>query len=96
MPIEFGLTDEMTNTKYAPLVALSVLYQQEKQLQPVDRVKIAMKTRDFTPQDKLCQVLISILAGCETISEVNSKLKPELGSCPNLALGPLCRPVVPG
>ena len=79
MPIEFGLTDEMTNTRYAPLAALSVLYQQEKRLQPVGRVKIAMKTRDFTPQDKLRQVLISILAGCETISEVNTKLKPELG-----------------
>jgi len=79
MSIEFGLTDEMTNTKYAPLAALSMLYQAEKRLQPLDKVKIAMKTRDFSPVDKLCQVLISILAGCETISEVNSKLKPELG-----------------
>ena len=79
MPIEFGLTDELTNTKYAPLIALSALYQHERRLRPLDDVKIAMKTCDFTPQDKLCQVLISILAGCETISEVNTKLKPEIG-----------------
>lgn len=79
MPIEFGLTDECINTKYAPLAALSVLYQHERRLQPLDSVEIAMKTRDFTPIDKLCQVLISILAGCETISEVNTRLKPEVG-----------------
>jgi hypothetical protein len=79
MPIEFGLTDEWTNTNYAPLAALSVLYQQEKRLHPLESVKIAMKTRDFTPTAKLSQVLISILAGCDTLSEVNVKLKPEVG-----------------
>lgn len=79
MPIEFGLTDEWTNTRYAPLAALSALYQQEKRLQPLGNVNIGMKTRDFTPTDKLCQVLISILAGCDTISEANVKLKPEVG-----------------
>jgi hypothetical protein len=79
MPIEFGLTDEWTNTNYAPLAALSVLYQQEKRLQALESVKIAMKTRDFTPTEKLSQVLISIMAGCDTLSEVNVKLKPEVG-----------------
>lgn len=79
MTIEFGLTDEMTNTRYAPLAALSVLYQQKKRLQALEFVKIAMKTRDFSPVDKLQQVLLSILAGCETISEVNGKLRPESG-----------------
>lgn len=33
--------------------------------------------RDFRPTDKLLQVCVSILAGCETLSEVNSKLKSE-------------------
>ncbi len=79
MPIEFGLTDELTNTKYAPLAALSVLYQQENRLAALDQVQIGMKTRDFTPVDKLRQVLLSILAGCETISQVNAKLRPEAG-----------------
>lgn len=37
-----------------------------------------MKSRDFTPHDKLKQVAISILAGCQTLSEVNQKLKPEV------------------
>jgi hypothetical protein len=38
-----------------------------------------MKSCDFTPQDKLEQVLVSILAGCPTLSEVNPKLKAEVG-----------------
>lgn len=36
-----------------------------------------MKSRDFTAADKLIQVLASILAGCETLSEVNTRLKAE-------------------
>ena len=79
MTIEFGFTDELVNTQYAPLVALAVHYQQNRLLEPLDRVQIPMKTRDFTPTDKLIQVLLSILAGCTTLSETNSKLKPEWG-----------------
>lgn len=79
MSIELGLTDEWVNTNYAPLAVLSAFYQQDKRLQALDQVKIAMKTRDFTPIDKLQQVLVSILAGCETISQVNHKLRPESG-----------------
>ena len=36
-----------------------------------------MRSRDFTPADKLVQVLVSILTGCKTLSEVNSRLKSE-------------------
>jgi hypothetical protein len=36
-----------------------------------------MKTRAFSPADKLTQVLVSILAGCETLSEVNPRLQSE-------------------
>ena len=77
MTIEFGLTDELTNTQYAPLAALSVHYQQNLMLNPLAGVQIPVKTRDFSPYDKLVQVLFSVLAGCETLSEVNVRLKPE-------------------
>jgi hypothetical protein len=79
MTIEFGLTDELVNTKYAPLAALAVRYQRNQILQPFEGVQIPMKSRDFTPADKLKQILVSILAGCETLSEVNTKLGPEQG-----------------
>lgn len=78
MPIEFGRTKELVNTQYAPLAALLVYYQQNQVLKPLNKVKVKMKTCTFSPQDKLEQVLVSILAGCQNLSEVNQKLKPEI------------------
>jgi len=80
MTITFGLTDEVVNaTKYAPLAALAVHYQRNQTLEPLERVQIPMKCRGFTPADKLKQILVSILAGCVTLTEVNTKLGPEQG-----------------
>jgi hypothetical protein len=79
MTIEIGFTDELTNTQYAPLAVLSALYQRNSVLDPLGQVQIPMKIRDFSPADKLNQVFLSILAGCETLSEVTTKLKPERG-----------------
>lgn len=78
MTLEFGYTDEFVNTQYAPLAALLAHYQQKQVLHPLQQVKIPMKRCDFTAQDKLQQVLVSILAGCQTLAEVNQKLKPEV------------------
>jgi hypothetical protein len=77
MTIEFGLTDEFANTKYAPLAVLAVHYQHNQALEPFEGVQIPAKCRDFTPADKLKQILVSILAGCVTLSEVNTKLRSE-------------------
>lgn len=79
MTIEFGLTNELVNTQYAPLAALSVHCQQNLTLKPLKEVHIPVKKRDFSPSDKLIQVLLSILAGCETLFEVNVRLKAEVG-----------------
>ena len=79
MTIEFGLTDELVNTQYAPLAALCVHYQRHSTLKPLQDVQIPMKKRHFRPSDKLIQILLSILAGCETLSEVNGRLKSEVG-----------------
>lgn len=80
MNIEYGLTDdELVNTKYAPLAALAVYYQQNLTLRPLERVQIPMKERGFSPASKLTQVLLSILSGCVTLSEVNVKLREEHG-----------------
>ena len=78
MTLEFGQTDELVNTQYAPLAALLAHYQQNQVFKPLHEVQFAMKSRDFTPYDKLKQVAISILAGCQTLSEVNQRLKPEV------------------
>jgi hypothetical protein len=78
MNLEIGFTQDQINTQYAPLAALSALYQANHILEPLAQVNIPMKTRDFSPADKLIQVFLSILAGCETLSEVNSRLKSEM------------------
>jgi len=79
MAIEFGFTDEYCNTQYAVLAALCAHYQQKQMFKPLEQVENGRKERDFRFSDKLIQVFLSALAGCETLSEVNSKLKAESG-----------------
>ena len=79
MNLEFGFTDEDSNTQYAPLAALSALYQHNQTLAALEKVDLKMKTRDFSPVCKLKQVLVSILAGCETLTAFNSQLDGEIG-----------------
>ena len=77
MNIKIGFTDELTNTSYAPLVALFAHYQHNNLFEPLRAVGIPMRKGDFEPHEKLIQVLLSILADCETLFEVNSRLKHE-------------------
>ena len=77
MTIEIGLTDGPTNTQYAPLAVLCAHYRQHDTLEALKQVQIPMRERDFRPYSKLIQVLLSMLAGCQTISEVNPRLKHE-------------------
>jgi hypothetical protein len=78
MNIELGLLNgNSVNTQYAPLAALSVLYQQNKTLEPLKMVQLSMKSVDYTPLDKLRQAWLSILSGCEYVSEITTRLRPD-------------------
>jgi hypothetical protein len=77
MNIEIGFTSELTNTRFAPLAVVSALYQHHKLLDPLRQVQIPMRNRYFEPASKLIQVLLSIMVGCKTLSEVTSSLKQE-------------------
>ncbi|MFQ5448360.1 MAG: hypothetical protein ACE5FF_15655 [Saprospiraceae bacterium] len=79
MNLEFGLTDDFINTQYAPLAALFAHYQQAHLLGALEKVDLEMKTRDYSPVCKLKQVLVSILAGCETLTAFNTQLDSEAG-----------------
>jgi hypothetical protein len=74
---EFGLTQEYTNTQYAPLAALIAYYQTEKALKPLQIITSIAQAGDFSLAEKLEQLVVSILAGCQYISMVNTKLRPE-------------------
>jgi len=78
MDIELGLTKRATDTQFAPLVALFAYYRQTELLKALETVSVPIKTRQFSPVSKLEQVLLSILSGCEHLSEVNTRLKPEI------------------
>ena len=75
---KFNLTNQTFNTQYAPLGVLLALYQQKEVLKPLEKVKTKTKILRFSQKDKLEQVLVSILSGCDTLSEVNTKLRGDL------------------
>lgn len=83
MSIELGLLkaeiEAGTNTRYAPLAALLACYQREKRFSPLEMLDMGMKTVRYSPLSKLHQIVVSILANCAYISEVNCRLKPEAG-----------------
>lgn len=83
MSIELGLLnagiETETNTRYAPLAALSTHYHRQKRFFPLETLNVGMKTVRYSPISKLQQIMVSILANCEYLSEVNCRLKPELG-----------------
>lgn len=79
MDITFDLTDDSCNTQFAPLAALSAHYQHNQMLAALENVDLGMKTRDYSPVCKLKQVLVSILAGCETLTAFNTQLDGEAG-----------------
>jgi len=77
MGIEFGLTTGSFNTKYGPLAALGWQFQVRERLKPMEKVQDEAGNPEFSLADKLIQVLISIMANCEYICEVNSRLRSE-------------------
>jgi hypothetical protein len=77
MSIDFDLTPEICNTQYAPLAALIVHYHRQKTLYPLSEVDIPIKSYKYSPICKLEQILLSVLAGCETLTEFNTKVRPE-------------------
>jgi hypothetical protein len=70
MFLQFGQTPKLVNTQFAPVAALIAYYQAQKVLEPLQSVT-------EKGENTLDQVVLSILTGCETISEVNTKLRPE-------------------
>ncbi len=77
MTIEFDLTPENCNTQYAPLAALIVHYHQQEILKPLEEVQIPIKSYAYSSSCKLEQVFLSIMAGCETLTVFNTKIRPE-------------------
>ena len=78
MNTEFGLTTGSFNTKYAPLAAFAQHFHERGTLQPLQGVLDEAGQPEYRLADKLIQVLVSIMANCEYICEVNSRLRSEM------------------
>lgn len=77
MNVEFGKTEEYTNTKLAPLGLLLAYYNEHKVLEPLKSLGSEDSQSNLEGKIKLYQIFVSILSGCRYISEVNTKLRPE-------------------
>lgn len=77
MPLKFELTKKSVNTQFGPVAALLAYYQQQEVLEPLKNVVPAVKKSDFLLDNQLTQILLSILTGCEYLSQVNTCLRPE-------------------
>ena len=77
MLLQFGLTDELTNSQIAPVATLAAYYQAENVLKPLQSVIPSSDQDEFSLANKLTQLILSILTGCEYVSMDNTRLRPE-------------------
>ena len=78
MSLEFGLTSDLTNTQFGPLAALGYAYRRQGTLKKLQTVQLRLKEVHHTPYHKLEEVVVSILAGCTHLAEINTVLRPDI------------------
>ena len=67
-------------TPQAPLCALGEVLRAREVFQPLhDTVSIRQKTVVYRPSDKLVFVVLGMLSGAETVSEIQTKVRPDRG-----------------
>lgn len=67
-------------TPQAPLCALGEVLRVREVFQPIHaHVSIPQKTVVYRPTDKLVFVVLGMLSGAETVSEIQSKVRPDRG-----------------
>jgi hypothetical protein len=66
------------DTNFAPLGVLGYCLTRTDFLQPVLSLHLPQKTVQHSPSDKLLDVLLSILTGCRAITQINTRLRPEI------------------
>jgi hypothetical protein len=76
--IECALNYPKRQTAFGPLCALGCHLTKEGILKPLCGVEIAQKTVRHSPQEKLLDALIGIMAGCKALYETNVRVRPDL------------------
>jgi hypothetical protein len=79
MPTIIRLTEMPNDTSFAPLGVVGYCLTRTGFLESVwDQVELPLKSVDHTPKAKLLDLVVSILAGCRAIAQVNTRLRPDL------------------
>jgi hypothetical protein len=79
MPTIVRLTDMPNETGFAPLGVLGYCLTRTQFLAPVwAELDLPLKTVDHTPKAKLLDLVVSILAGCRAIAQVNTRIRPDV------------------
>lgn len=75
---ECKLISEETQTAFGTLCLLGHYLTEEEVLEPLSGVRIAQKTVEHSPTQKLIDALVGILSGCKALYEINCRLRPDL------------------
>jgi hypothetical protein len=79
MSLPIRLVDTSEITPFVPLGVLGYCLSRSHFLDPVFRdLHLPLKIVDHTPQEKLVGLLFSILIGCRSVSQSNTRLRPDL------------------
>jgi hypothetical protein len=66
-------------TNFVPLGVLGYCLTRTDYFDPVFlEMQLPLKTVRYAPRDKLLDILVSILAGCRSIAQVNTRIRPDL------------------
>jgi hypothetical protein len=66
-------------TSYAPLAVLGAYVRQQDLLSPLDsRLEFRKPMHTERPLEALLDVWVSMLAGCRSVNQVNTKIRPEV------------------
>ena len=68
-----------TETSFAPLGVLGYCLSRTGFFKPLwDDLQVPLKTVEHRSEAKLLDVVVSILAGCRAISQINTRMRPDL------------------
>jgi hypothetical protein len=73
-----GLSDMKANTQWAPLALLGYRLQQRQFFEPLHQyLRLHQKHIHYTSEDKLITCLVSIMSGCQAISHIDTRIRPD-------------------
>jgi hypothetical protein len=79
MPTTIRLIEMPETTGFVPLGVLGYCLMRTGFLEPVfHQIALPIKTVEHAPKAKLLDVLVSILAGCRSLAQVNTRIRPDI------------------